>query len=672
MHRHRMSNPAEAPPLQLSDLVAMVRRHPLAATLAAALAALAVFALPSLVMPSLYRAEATLTMGRGLKPVSFQSDPVAGLVPEQMVNTQRELLTSKAVLDDALAMGGLLANPAYARAADPSSLLQKRLRTSVVKNSWVINVSLDDEDPMRAEAGLQSVLDAYLAQQATALRTRSAEDMAFINTQLSEAKRTLEAAREAERLYREQHAIASVDPDRNHITARIQTLAERQAVLDERVAASGALLRQVQAADSIEDRPSRLAAYLRIDTLSNLTVVGSLQQDLFKLQGAEAELAARYLDKHPKLLEVRSHIAAKRAQLEETILAARTSVTADNQVLVEQRAALVRAQEELQRDLNLYRERLMELQRLILTSQAQQKVHDELLARQAQLTALAGYDDRRMTIDGRPRSSPVPRGVGTLPLAMLAAIAAAAVAIIAASLADQIDRTIRDAAQARSVTGLRLLTHIPVVDGLQPLCATGPSDPSDIAESMLQLRTALRYALGTTEGCRILLVASAAVGDGRSTVAARLAAACAMSGTRTLLVDGDLRQPTLAAQCGVPRPGGLAQLLAGEPDLAPATTAIPNLDLMPAGSPPANPGELLNSHCLGEWLGHCRAHYDLVLIDSPALLSYADALTLGEQVDGAVLVVRTLRTGRGDLLDAWNRLEPLRSRFLGLALVESA
>jgi uncharacterized protein involved in exopolysaccharide biosynthesis len=230
-----------APALQIADLWLIVRRRRVVATTAAVAMAALILALPALVMPALYRAEATLTMDRGLKPVSFQSDPSAGTVPEQLVNTQRELLTSPAVLEAALAMGGLLGNPAYANAADPAAVLLKRLRSSVAKNSWVIQVSLDDEDPVRAESGLQSVLDAFLVQQATLSRNRGAEDLAFVAGQLAEAARKLQVSSQAERAFREQHAIASTDPDLNHITARIRSLAERQAVLDERVAASSAL-----------------------------------------------------------------------------------------------------------------------------------------------------------------------------------------------------------------------------------------------------------------------------------------------------------------------------------------------------------------------------------------------------------------------------------------------
>ncbi len=665
-----MSPPTDSP-LQLADLWAMLVRRRRVAGLVAVAITIGVFVLASVTSPTLYRAEATLTLLRGLKPVSFGNDPAPALVPEQMVNTQRELLTSKDVLEAALVMGGLTANPAYAGAADPLSLLQRRLRTNVVRNSWVIAVTFDDEDPVRAETGLQSVLDAYLAHQATLARASSAEDLSFVETQLAEAAAKLLAARNLERVFRTEHSIASTDPDRNHITARIQTLAERQAIIDERLAASSALFRQVRAADAIEDRQQRMSAYLRIDTISTATVVGTLQKDLFALEGQEAELSAKYLDKHPRLIEVRSHIAAKRAQLEETITGARASIEADVALLTEQRAELAHAQERLRVDLNRYLEYLVDLQRLSLESQALQKVHDELQARQAQLTAIASYDERKMSIDGRPRSAVMPKRLGNGPLAILALLAAIAAGVSAAAVADSVDRTVRDGRQLRVTTGLPLFASLPAVAGVTGLRNSGPAEPARLAEAMRGLWTALRYA-APGDGCRIILVTSPDAGDGRTTLAARLAAGAALAGARILLVDADLRRPCQATQFGEDRPVGLVDLLAGVPELAPSPTFIPNLDLMTAGRTPANPGELLNSHWLAEWLAHCRAHYDAVILDAPALADCADALVLAGHSDLTLLLVRCGHSRIDHLSDAILLLAPVQAQLKAVLLDSQA
>jgi succinoglycan biosynthesis transport protein ExoP len=663
--------PAEAPPLQLHDVWRMLRRRRMAAGIAAALMALAVFALNGILLPPLYRAEVTLTMDRGLKPLSFQGDPVNGLVPEQMVNTQRELLSSQGVLQDALAMGGLMVNPAYGSSADAVSLLRKRLRITVIKNSWVLAVSLDDEDPVRAEAGLQSVLDAFLARQATQSRTRGADDLAYIDAQLADSGRKVQAAIEQERAFRQERGIASTDPDQNHITARIQSLAEHQGSIDERVAANDALIGQVKTADANTDPAQRLAALLRIQEIAQHPTVMSLQKECFALESAESELGVKYLDKHPRLIEARSQLAVKRSQLETSVADARTAVVARSNALHEQRAALVKAQEDLQRELGNYREALVELQRLTLESQALRKVHDQLQARKAELTAVAGYDEQRMKVDGAPRSSPVPRGLGTIPLLALAAVAAAAAAVVGAGIAENLDRTVTDGRQIRETTGLRTLGAIPRWPGLEPLHRSGPHEPPVLADATRAVWTGLRHAFKTPDGCKAIAVVSPCSGDGRTTLSARLAMCMALSGTRVLLVDADFRRPGLAGQLGIARPDGLAQLLAGVPELSPMASGTPNLDVMPGGEQPGNPAELLHSHCLGEWLAHVRGFYDLIVFDTPDLATCSDALLVGEQCDGVILAVGAGTTGQSALASAWQQLTPLHDRVLGAVILRS-
>ena len=669
--------PVDAAPLRPADIWAMLRRRRTIAMTAAAILAIVAFALPARLLPPLYRAEATLSIPRNLKPVDFHEDPAAGQVTDQLVNTQRELLASSQVLSDALAMSGLASNPVYAQAADPLRALNARLRTAVLRNSWVISLSLDDEDPVRAQEGLQAILDAFLVRQASSSRTQSSTDLAFIASQLALAEIRLAATRETERAFRHSNAIAGVDPDHNHITVRIQNLAEHQAGLDNRVAASDALVAQLRATDAIPDGPQRQVAYLRVETISTLTVVGALQQELYRKLGEEAELASRYLDRHPKLIEVRSHIAAQRRQLDETIAAARAAIEAENRVLHDQDSALSQQQQQLQRDLDGYREKLVHLNSLIQQTTAQQKLVDELLVRQAQIAVLSTYNDRRLVVEGPPRSSPVTREVGMMPRFALAVLAAVAGAVGAAALAEAAGGQVRSASAMRSLTGLRCLAVLPEQQALPRLAETGAGQPAVLAEALRSLQAALqaalqaspRHALGGGTPMRVLLIVSASPGDGRTVLAVRLAAGLASTGQRVLLVDADLRRPEVHLQCGIETAPGLAQLLAGEPGLAPVAGPAANLEVMPAGDGLDRTGDLLHSHCLPEWLEQCRQQYDVVVVDSPPLSECADALIVAAYADAVLLMARVGATPRRDLAAAWETLLPVRDKVIGFALL---
>lgn len=658
-----MSTSTDTPPLSLGELLVTLRRHRRIAALAAGAVFLGVLIAPRILSPPMYRAEAALSADRGLKPVTFQPDPTTGSVPEQLLNTQRELLTSKAVLADAVTMGALAGNPRYAGAADPADALLARLRCTVARNSWVLQVSLDDEDPVRAEAGLRAVIDAFLAHLATVSRERSERDQGYLAAEIADAAAKLDAARDAERACRSAKAIGSTDPDSNHFTERITRLAMKQAELDDRIAATTALASQLRAADALPDAQARQAAYLRLDTTSKFTVIGSLQTELLALEAQAAALSTQLLEKHPRLIELRQHIGAKRAQLDQTMAGMRAGVESDLAVLTEQRTGLERAMSELYTALGAYRESLVDLQRLHTETQRLEKFHQELVARLAQSAVLAGYDDRRMTLDSPPSSSPVPRRPGNGPLAILAVLAAAAAAVTAALLADVFDPRLRSAAALAALTRRPCLGALPDAPALPPLRDRG--GPAAVDEAVRSLWASVQVRLQQREAGLVLLIASADARDGRSTVAARLAACAAQSGLRTLLVDGDLRSPSQHHQAGVDAGPGLADLLAGVPGISCSPTAVANLDLMPAGSPVHNPAELLHSHCLGEWLAQVRAAYDVVLLDSPPLAVCADAMLLCGHSSCILLVGAVGHTMHADLAAAMRRLEPVGERLLG-------
>ncbi len=164
----------------------------------------------------------------------------------------------------------------------------------------------------------------------------------------------------------------------------------------------------------------------------------------------------------------------------------------------------------------------------------------------------------------------------------------------------------------------------------------------------------------------MLVITSSGPGEGKSTVSTRLAIALSAAGAKVLLVDADLRKPTLHKQLGDERERGLSYLLAGEDGIEPAATDHPNLDFLPVGVRPPNPSELLHSPALATAIARWRSSYDYVLIDSPPLGLVSDALSVGELADGVLLVVRDRVTTKATLRLVLDRLSPLRARVLGL------
>lgn len=261
------------------------------------------------------------------------------------------------------------------------------------------------------------------------------------------------------------------------------------------------------------------------------------------------------------------------------------------------------------------------------------------------------------TVPTSPSSPKVTRNT------ILGAILGLLLGIGLAFLLERLDRRIREPRDLERIYGLPLLGVVPESAELARHTDTAEGArqplPDADAEVFRMLRAHLRY-FNIDRDLRTLLVVSAAPGDGKTTVARNLAEAAAAMGSRTLLVETDLRRPTLAGRLAITPNAGLAGVLIGAIEL---DRAIQSLELSPAGNgrpsssrsldvliagaiAPPNPAELLESQAMHGLLTQVRERYDLVVLDTPPLTVVSDAFPLLSQVDGTVIVGRVGRNRR--------------------------
>ena len=203
------------------------------------------------------------------------------------------------------------------------------------------------------------------------------------------------------------------------------------------------------------------------------------------------------------------------------------------------------------------------------------------------------------------------------------------------------------------------------------------SDPrSAAAEAYRTLRVNIQFA-SPDHPLRTILATSAGPDDGKSTTLANLAIALAETGAPTLLVDCDLRRPSLHTLFGLPNEAGLTSLmLAGTamPDAAGLplqATVVPNLRLLPSGPLPPNPAELLASRRMADLLLLLAEQATYVLFDTPPILAVADAAVLAPRVDGVLLVVRAGKTRRDLAVKARKMLDQVKANLVGAVLTDA-
>ena len=242
---------------------------------------------------------------------------------------------------------------------------------------------------------------------------------------------------------------------------------------------------------------------------------------------------------------------------------------------------------------------------------------------------------------------------------------------------ERLDRRMKNVEELETAYGLPLLAAVPQNKSfaLPPQPGSGVSQPD--GEVFKLLRAYLRY-FNVDRELRSLLIASAAPGDGKTTVARNLAEAAQETGTRTLLLEADLRRPTMARHYGLPVAPGLSELLIGSVDPHEVVRSVPiatrvngntsevSLDLLLAGQPPPNPAELIESNSMADVLSWAAEHYELVVIDTPPIGVVSDAMPLLRRVDGVLLVSQLGKNTRDAATFLRDRLVGVNAPLLGV------
>lgn len=266
----------------------------------------------------------------------------------------------------------------------------------------------------------------------------------------------------------------------------------------------------------------------------------------------------------------------------------------------------------------------------------------------------------------QPHGEPAPR-TGTTPvIAVIGVLLSAVVAAAAALVSDRVDWRIRGGGDLEAFSGVPTIGEIPRHGTDALLVDSDPSGPA--ADAYRRLRSNLRFLVaGGTVG-RVVLVTSAAAGDGKTVVAANLATMLTRAGLRVTVVSADLRRPRIDALLGTETADGLSAVLAGRVSVSRVVSTVDSLRVVPAGDSAGEAADLLQSRRMADVIADLRHGTDIVLIDSPPALVVADALAIAPQVDGVIAVANARRTSRDDVVALRQEIDRVGGHLIGFVL----
>ncbi|MCB9727455.1 MAG: polysaccharide biosynthesis tyrosine autokinase [Deltaproteobacteria bacterium] len=563
--------------------------------------------------------------------------------------------------------------------ANLAEVLSERIEVAPVKNSMMVAIHFEDPDPKFAIEVVNAVAEAYKDQNLEQKRGIVADATKELGSLVDDWEARRQGAEDAVRTFELEHNVGTIPTTKKAIDERLATLEQQL------TAARVERIRLEAQSRSLEKfRGTKDVNLVDAAPLLEDAVIRELKQQIAEHEAKLAGLEGRYLEQHPEVIGEKAHIAALRRSVRAEIHNVAKSVQRELRRVTDVegglQAEVEKAREEERKIADIERDyaRLVEVQgRFATQAESVKNRHIEtMMSAQVETNNIRVLDRATSAIQVRPRKAMA------MAVALLLAMALAFALAFALEFADS---TIKDWHDLSERLGHKVLGVLPVIgdDEAPPRKPGAAPDGSEssrdffihdnprsqVAEAFRALRTNLLF-MSTATPIKSLLITSADPSEGKSTIAISTAISMAMSGSRVLLVEADMRRPRFALSLGLDSTRGLTACLAGNDPVTrhTQTTAIPGFEVLVCGPIPPNPAELLHTKRFAEVKAEMEAEFDLVIFDSPPVNAVADALVLGSQVDGCLVVVRAARTTRHALRHAVRQLRGVDIYVLGTVL----
>jgi len=529
----------------------------------------------------------------------------------------------------------------------------------------VMQVAYEGTDRDLARRIPNAVAASFIDQRHRVQKLEVKSTVTFLKEQSELLQKQLEAAESGLQEFREARQIVALGSEAEEQVKRLAELQTQRTQLAAERSALANLLRGIDASGAEAAEYRKLAAF---PTFLRNQAIANLLQALTAAESTRSALLSRFTRSHPDVIQVTGRIEQLEGQLGDI---GRNYLSALDDQIASLDAVLARFGTQLE-EIPAKEVQFARLER-------QTKLLGDLYTllqtrlKEAQIAEAVEDPSVRVVEAAILPNEPVsPRPARNMAFALVLGLM---LGVGFAFVREYLDTRIHSGDNVEETIGLAPIGRIPAL----PLANGGRRSEDALvtvragssvgAEAFRTLRTNVRFVRGGV-GAKEMIVTSPGAREGKSVTAANLAAAFALQGIRTLLIDADMRRSVQHFYFGMEREPGLAGLLAGVSTLLDAVrhTEVEGLDLLPAGTVPPNPAELLGGVRMDDLLANARGSYDALVIDTPPMLAVTDATVLGPKVEGVVLVVRAEQTDRDAASHAIWQLRQVGATVLGVVL----
>jgi capsular exopolysaccharide synthesis family protein len=538
---------------------------------------------------------------------------------------------------------------------------QRNLEVLPVRTTRLVNIRFRSPDPELAARIVNTHAEQYIEQNLEFRAQASNEAGEWLSERLEQERRRVQESEAALQRFREENDGVSLEEGQNIVVQKLSDLNAAVTRAKTRRLEAEARYRQVSAVqrESLDSFPSVLGNEL----------IQRLKVDLAGQQREYAQLAETLGERHPRLTEKASAIQTTEMRIQSEIDKIVSSLRAEFQGSVQEENSLVDALEAQKREALAQNRRGIEYGVLKREADSTRQIYDSLLQRAKE----TGVSRELRATNIRIIDPAVPPGAPSspqLPVNLLFGLfAGMVVAVGAVFSAELIDERVRVPEDITMHLGIACLGIVPKVRRVRPnVYLNGDVQPA--VEAFRSLRSYLLYAAAERTPARSIVVASTARGEGKTIVATNLAIALAKNHRRVLLIDADMRDPSVHGLFGEPLEPGLSEVLKGEIafEAALRPTKTPGLEILPAGTVPFDPTELLGSPAFKKLLASADGTFHYTIIDSPPVMAVADAVVAAHGCAGVLFVVGADKTSRRAAQLAVEQLQSVGVRILGAVL----
>lgn len=545
-----------------------------------------------------------------------------------------------------------------------------RVAVEPVRGSRLVDVTFEATDPAFAARAVNTLVQEYVNQNLEVRISSLTNQLAWLEGEVKRQQQQLEASERALAEYRETQDAAALADNQNIVISRLNQLSDEATRARTDRIQKQTIWEQVEKAG--EDRES-------LSVILQNQMVQSLRARLTDLRRQRAQLLERYFEKHPDVIKVTAEIETVEQQYTREIQKAVQNARAEYE------AALAR-ERELNRELERQKEAAAALNRknvdysiLLRTAETNRQTYNDLLRREQELRVIANSRANNVRVVDEAQVPTAPYAPNHRRDWMMALLLGTVLAVGFVFLLDYMDDTIRTPDDVKRRLNLMLLGMVPAVKGERNPLLSGPV-PHEFSEAFRSLRTTLVAQSGAS-GATLVAVTSAQPLEGKTTTAANVAMALAVGGARVLLIDADMRRPSVHKVVRLSNERGLSQLLAGQARMREVVqrTHDPNLLVITAGRTPSNPSELLASERMRALVaGLETGPFDWIIIDTPPILAVTDAAVVAPLARRVLFVigaemtpwrlaeraVETLRSSRPEQIYAvLNKVDFARNKY---------